>query len=46
MFLDLLDKHAPITEIKPKGNNLSYVTLKMRRLIRTRDHLTVLGAIA
>ena len=41
MFLDLLDKHAPIriTEIKLKGNNLPYITLEMRRLIRTRDHL-------
>ena len=39
MFLDLLDKHAPITEIKLKGNNLPYITLEMRRLIRTREHL-------
>ena len=39
MFLDLLDKHTPITDIKLKGNNLPYVTLEMRRLIRTRDHL-------
>ena len=38
MFLDLLDKHAPITEIKLKGNNLPYITMEMR-LIRTRDHL-------
>ena len=39
MFSDLLDKHAPITEIKLKGNNLPYIILEMRRLIRTRDHL-------
>ena len=39
MLLDLLDKHAPITEIKLKGNNLPYITMEMRRLIRTRDHL-------
>ena len=39
MFLDLLDKHAPITEIKLKGNNLPYIMMEMRRLIRTRDHL-------
>ena len=39
MFLDLLDKHAPIAEIKLKGNNVSYITLEMRRLIRTRYHL-------
>ena len=39
MFLDLLDKDAPITEIKLKGNNLPYITMEMRRLIRTRDHL-------
>ena len=41
MFLDLLDKHAPITKIKLKVNNLPYVTLEMRRLTRTRDHLKI-----
>ena len=39
LFLDVLDKHAPITEIKIRDNNLPYVTLEMRQLIRTRDHL-------
>ena len=39
LFLGVLDKHAPITEIKIRGNNLPYVTSEMRQLIRTRDHL-------
>ena len=39
MFLDLLDKHAPISEIKLKRNNFPHIALEMRRLIRTRDHL-------
>ena len=39
LFLGILDKDAPITEIKIRGNNLPYVTLEMRQLIRTRDHL-------
>ena len=39
MFLGLLGKHAPITEIKLKGNNLRYIMLEMRKLIGTRDHL-------
>ena len=40
LFLGILDKHAPIIEIKIRGNNLPYVTSEMRQLITTRDHLT------
>ena len=39
LFLGVLDKHALITEIKIRGNNLPYVTSEMRQLIKTRDHL-------
>ena len=34
-FLDVLNKHAPLTEIK--GNNLPYIDSETRRLIRQRD---------
>ena len=33
LFLGVLDKHAPITEIKIKGNSLPCVTSEMRQLI-------------
>ena len=33
-FLDILNKHAPITNIKVKSNHLPYVTSEMRGLIR------------
>ena len=32
MFLGLLGKHAPIIEIKLKGNTLPYIMLEMRKL--------------
>ena len=38
-FLDMLDKHAPVTRIKVKGNSLPYVTYELKVLIRTRDYL-------
>ena len=38
-FLDILEKHAPVTKIKVKGNSLSYVTSELRALIKTRDYL-------
>ena len=37
-FLDILDKHAPVTRIKVKGNNLPYVTSELETLSRTRDY--------
>ena len=39
LFLNKLDKHAPISEIRIRGNNLPYITAEMRKLIRTRDYL-------
>ena len=38
-FLDILNKHAPVTTIKVKGNSLPYVTSELRALIKTRDYL-------
>ena len=37
-FLDCLNKHAPITQLKVKGNHMPHVTSKLRSLIRTRDY--------
>ena len=39
LFLNTLDMHAPISEIRIRGNNLPYITAEMRKLIRTRDCL-------
>ena len=38
-FLDILNKDAPVTKIKVKGNSLPYVTSELRTLIKTRDYL-------
>ena len=38
-FLDILNKHAPITKIKIKGNCLPFVTSEIKSLIRQRDYL-------
>ena len=38
-FLDILNKHPPITKIKIKGNCLPYVTSEIKSLIRQRDYL-------
>ena len=39
IFLDVLNKHASVTEIKTKGNRLPYITSDIRKLIRQRDYL-------
>ena len=39
LYLDILNKHAPVTKIKIKGNNLPYITSKVRRMIRQRDYV-------
>ena len=36
-FLDILNKHAPIVNIKVKGNNILYVTSELKSMIRQRD---------
>ena len=38
-FLDVLNKHAPLTKIKVKGNNLPYIDSETRRLIKQLDYL-------
>ena len=38
-FLDCLNTHAPVTNLKVKGNALPHVTNEIRSLIRTRDYL-------
>ena len=38
-FFDVLNKHAPIGNIKIKGNNLPYITAEVRQLARQRDFL-------
>ena len=38
-FLGFLNKHAPITQLKVKGNHVRHVTSKLRSLIETRDYL-------
>ena len=37
-FLDCLNKHTPVINIKMKGNALPYVTFEIRSLIKTRDY--------
>ena len=39
LYLDILNKHAPVTKTKIKGNNLPCTTSKVRRMIRQRDYL-------
>ena len=38
-FLDIIEKHAPMIQIRVKGNRLPYVTSELRRMIRQRDYL-------
>ena len=39
MFLDVLNKHAPVDSIKIKGNNLPYITSEVKEMARQRDFL-------
>ena len=38
-FLYILNKHAPITNIRTKGNKTPYITSEVKNLIRQRDYL-------
>ena len=38
-FLDILNKHAPITYIQVKGNKIPYVTSELNAMIRQSDYL-------
>ena len=37
--IDVLNEHAPVTDMKIKGNNLPYINSGARQLIRQRDYL-------
>ena len=38
-FLDILNKHAPVTNIQVKGNKIPYVTSELKAMIRKKDYL-------
>ena len=38
-FLDIMNKHAPITYIQVKGNKIPYVTSELKAMIRQIDYL-------
>ena len=38
-FLNVLNKHAPLSDVKIKGNNLPYITMDIRQMIRQWDYL-------
>ena len=38
-FMSMLNKHAPIKTIRVRGNDLPYVTAKVKSLMRQRDYL-------
>ena len=38
-YIDNLNEHAPVTDMKIKGNNLPYINSEARQLIRQRDYL-------
>ena len=39
MFLDVLNKHAPTTSTKIRGNSHPYLTADVKLLMRSRDSL-------
>ena len=39
MFLDVLNKHAPVDSIKIIGNHLPYITSEVRQMARQSDFL-------
>ena len=38
-FMDILNKHEPTVNIKVKENNIPYVTMELKTMIRQRDYL-------
>ena len=38
-YLEVLNRHAPVSDMKKKGNNLPYITMEVRQMIRQRDYL-------
>ena len=39
LYLEVLNRHAPVSDMKIKGNNLPYITMEVRQMIRQRDYL-------
>ena len=39
LFLDILNKHAPMINFKIKGKNMPYITSDLKQMIRQRDYL-------
>ena len=39
LYVDILNKHAPITYIQVKGSKIPYVTSELKAMIRQRDYL-------
>ena len=38
LYIDILSKHAPATDISLKGSTLPYMTKDLKNMIRQRDH--------
>ena len=38
-YLEVLNRHAPVSDMKIKGDNLPYITMEVRQMIRQRDYL-------
>ena len=38
-YIDVLNEHAPVTDMKIKKNNLRYINSETRQLVRQRDYL-------
>ena len=39
LYIDILNKHAPVTNIRLKGSTLPYMTKDLKNMIRQRDYL-------
>ena len=39
LFLDILNKHAPMMNFKMKGKNMPYITSDLKQMMRQRDYL-------
>ena len=39
LFTDILNKHAPINNLRIKGTNVPYITSDLKHMIRQRDYL-------
>ena len=39
LFLDILNKHAPMMNLKIKGKNMPYITSDLKQMIRQHDYL-------